>query len=210
MYIAVSGNIGSGKTSLVEILSSRLNIAPYYENIDNPYLEDFYDDMSRWSFNLQISFLANKIEQLNDITHRSKDVIQDRTIYEEAYIFVANLKEMGLLSGRDHNTYLDIFNLMVRNIPMPDVIIYLKASVPTLLGQIYKRGRAYEMRIEPDYLNSLNILYENWITNIYKGKVIVIDIDKDDFIITPDIIDTLIEQLSPYLTEHNNTENHGE
>ena len=199
MYIAVSGNIGSGKTSLVEILAERLDIEAYYENIDNPYLEDFYEEMNRWSFNLQISFLGKKIEQLGDITTNSKDVIQDRTIYEEAYIFVANLKEMGLISNRDYNTYMEIYNIMIGHIAQPDVIIYLKASVPTLLGQIYKRGRAYEMRIEPDYLHSLNRLYDTWITDIYKGDVIVLDIDKEDFVITPIIIDELVDKISRYL-----------
>ncbi len=201
MYIAVSGNIGSGKTSLVEILAERLDIEAYYENIDNPYLEDFYEAMDRWSFNLQISFLGKKIEQLCDITSHSNDVIQDRTIYEEAYIFVANLRAMGLISERDHNTYMEIYNIMIGHIPQPDVIIYLKASVPTLLRQIYKRGRAYEMRIEPDYLNSLNELYDNWITNIYKGDTIIVDIDREDFIMTPAIVDDLTEKIAHYLNK---------
>ncbi len=203
MYIAVSGNIGSGKTSLVEILARRLNFIAYYEDIENPYLEDFYENMDRWSFNLQVCFLSKKIKQLQEITAYPQCVIQDRTVYEEAYIFVNNLKSMGLMSERDYNTYMDVFAIAIGNIPQPDVVIYLKASTPTLLKQIYKRGRAYEMRIEPDYLKSLNTLYNNWIENIYEGDVIVIDMDKEEFLESESAVDKIIERLTPYIKKSN-------
>lgn len=199
MYIAVSGNIGSGKTSLVEILSERLGVKPYFEQIDNPYLDDFYRDMNRWAFNLQICFLGKKIQQLFEITECKENIIQDRTIFEEAYIFVANLNNMGLISHRDYETYINIFNLLSGKIPKPDVVIYLKASVPTLLSQIYKRGREYEMSIQPEYLESLNTLYERWINDIYDGEVITIEIDSQDFIMNPELIDSITERLKPYV-----------
>ncbi|MEG1634065.1 MAG: deoxynucleoside kinase [Rikenellaceae bacterium] len=199
MYIAVSGNIGSGKTSLVEMLSERLNVKPYFEQIDNPYLDDFYRDMNRWAFNLQICFLGKKIQQLFDIVECKEDIIQDRTIYEEAYVFVANLNDMGLISHRDYDTYINIFNLLADKVPKPDVVIYLKASVPILLSQIYKRGRDYEMSIQPEYLERLNMLYEQWINKIYDGKVITIEVDNNDFIINPEIVDDIIQRLKPYV-----------
>lgn len=199
MYIAVSGNIGSGKTSLVELLSERLGVKPYFEQIDNPYLDDFYRDMNRWAFNLQICFLGKKIQQLFDIIECKEDIIQDRTIYEEAYIFVANLNDMGLISHRDYETYINIFSLLSGKVPKPDVIIYLKASVPILLSQIYKRGREYEMSIQPEYLERLNSLYERWINEIYDGKVITIEVDNNDFIMNPELIDSIIERLKPYV-----------
>ncbi|MEG1935386.1 MAG: deoxynucleoside kinase [Rikenellaceae bacterium] len=199
MYIAVSGNIGSGKTSLVEMLSERLNVKPYFEQIDNPYLDDFYRDMNRWAFNLQICFLGKKIQQLFDIVECKEDIIQDRTIYEEAYVFVANLNDMGLISHRDYDTYINIFNLLADKVPKPDVVIYLKASVPILLSQIYKRGRDYEMSIQPEYLERLNMLYEQWINEIYDGKVITIEVDNNDFIINPEIVDDIIQRLKPYV-----------
>ncbi|MFI3314649.1 MAG: deoxynucleoside kinase [Rikenellaceae bacterium] len=202
MYIAVSGNIGSGKTTLVEILSKRLGLMPFFEDVNNPYIDDFYKDMHRWAFHLQMAFLGKKSEQLREIERRTTSIIQDRTIYEEAYIFVENLHQMGLIATRDYNTYMNIFKLIVAQIPTPDVIIYLKASNETILSQIYKRGRDYEMNIEPSYINRLNKLYNNWIDNIYQGEVIVIDVDKDDFVIEPTIIDAIVEKLSPYLDKH--------
>ncbi|MFI3322295.1 MAG: deoxynucleoside kinase [Rikenellaceae bacterium] len=199
MYIAVSGNIGSGKTTLVEILSKRLNLTPYYESIDNPYLDDFYRDMNRWAFHLQMSFLGKKIEQLLEITASESDIIQDRTIYEEAYIFVENLKSMCLISTRDYATYMKVFNLISEKIARPDVVIYLKASVDTLMSQIFKRGREYELNIERSYLEKLNGLYDNWIHNIYEGTVIEIDVDSYDFVINDQIIDDIVDKLNPYL-----------
>lgn len=186
MYIAIAGNIGSGKTSLTEILSKRFSITAHYEDIDNPYIGDFYKDMSRWSFNLQVYFLGSRIKQLREALSLSGDLIQDRTIYEDAYIFANNLHEMGLMSSRDFNTYMKLFSLSEGLIQQPDLLIYLKASVPTLKSQIQKRGRAYEMSIDEEYLRRLNAKYDNWIENIYTGEVLVVDIDKYDFILNPE------------------------
>lgn len=186
MYIAIAGNIGSGKTSLTEILSKRFGITAHYEDIDNPYIGDFYKDMNRWSFNLQVYFLGSRIKQSREALSLSGDLIQDRTIYEDAYIFADNLHEMGLMSSRDFDTYMKLFALSEGLIQQPDLLIYLKASVPTLKSQIQKRGRAYEMSIDEEYLQRLNAKYDNWIENIYTGKVLVVDIDKYDFILNPE------------------------
>ena len=186
MYIAIAGNIGSGKTSLTEILSKRFGITAHYEDIDNPYIGDFYKDMNRWSFNLQVYFLGSRIKQSREALSLSGDLIQDRTIYEDAYIFADNLHEMGLMSSRDFDTYMKLFALSEGLIQQPDLLIYLKASVPTLKSQIQKRGRAYEMSIDEEYLRRLNAKYDNWIENIYTGEVLVVDIDKYDFILYPE------------------------
>lgn len=195
MYIAVSGNIGSGKTSLVELISNRYGYVPYYENIENPYLDDFYQNMSRWSFNLQICFLGNKAEQIIDIDSSQENVVQDRTLYEEGHIFVANLNRMGLMSSRDYDAYSRIFNIVASEAAAPDLVIYLKASVDTLIKQITKRGRAYEMNIERDYLESLNKLYDNWIENIYEGRKLIIDADSLDFISNPKDLEKIFEMV---------------
>lgn len=195
MYIAVSGNIGSGKTSLTEILAQRCGATIYHEDLDNPYLNDFYDDMGRWAFNLQIYFLGSRIEQAAEMLKTSEDLIQDRTVYEDAYIFADNLHQMGLMSSRDFGSYMRIFEIAAPIIPQPDLLIYLKASVPTLISQIRKRGRAYEMSIQEDYLARLNDKYENWINNIYKGQVITIDMDNRDFLADPSVIDRLMEKI---------------
>ncbi len=186
MYIAIAGNIGSGKTSLTEILSKRFGITAHYEDIDNPYIGDFYKDMNRWSFNLQVYFLGSRIKQSREALSLSGDLIQDRTIYEDAYIFADNLHEMGLMSSRDFDTYMKLFALSEGLIQQPDLLIYLKASVPTLKSQIQKRGRTYEMSIDEEYLRRLNAKYDNWIENIYTGEVLVVDIDKYDFILNPE------------------------
>ena len=186
MYIAIAGNIGSGKTSLTEILSKRFGITAHYEDIDNPYIGDFYKDMNRWSFNLQVYFLGSRIKQSREALSLSGDLIQDRTIYEDAYIFADNLHEMGLMSSRDFDTYMKLFALSEGLIQQPDLLIYLKASVPTLKSKIQKRGRAYEMSIDEEYLQRLNAKYDNWIENIYTGEVLVVDIDKYDFILNPE------------------------
>lgn len=195
MYIAITGNIGCGKTTLTEILSSRLGITPYYETNDNPYIGDFYDDMSRWSFNLQVYFLASRIMQVSDILRSNSDLVQDRTVYEDAYIFAENLHDMGLMATRDYETYMKIFSMSSEVIPHPDVMIYIKASVPTLINQIQKRGRAYEMSIQEGYLERLNTKYEQWIGSVYKGKVITIDADRDDFMANPQVLEPIIKQL---------------
>jgi len=195
MYIAIAGNIGSGKTSLTEILSKRFGITAHYEDIDNPYIGDFYGDMNRWSFNLQVYFLGSRIKQSREALALGGDLIQDRTIYEDAYIFADNLHQMGLMSSRDFDTYMKLFALSEGLIQQPDLLIYLKASVPTLKSQIQKRGRAYEMSIDEDYLQRLNVKYDNWIENIYRGEVMVVDIDKCDFILHPEIIEKIEERI---------------
>ena len=196
MYIAIAGNIGSGKTTLTEILTKRYGAKAYYEDLDNAYIGDFYNDMSRWAFQLQISFLGSRIEQTLDMLKSGGEVIvQDRTIYEDAHIFADNLHEMGLIASRDFATYMKIFHLTTNLIPQPDVLIYLRASIPTLVAQIKRRGRAYEMNIDEQYLSRLNERYEDWINNIYKGRVLIIDKDVDDFVADPSVVDRICKQL---------------
>ena len=181
MHIAVSGNIGSGKTTLTNLLSHHFKWIPQYEEVeDNSYLNDFYKDMQRWSFNLQIFFLNRRFKNIIDIK-RSKDIIiQDRTIYEDACIFAPNLHKMGLMSSRDFENYSSLFNSMMELVSPPDLLIYLKASVPTLVNQIQQRGREYEAGIRIDYLTHLNTRYEEWI-NSYNDRKLIIDVDKVNF-----------------------------
>jgi len=182
MHIAVAGNIGSGKTTLTSLLAKQFKWEAHYEDVDdNPYLNDFYDDMQRWSFNLQIYFLNSRFNQINQIKKSGKTVIQDRTIYEDAYIFAPNLHAMGLMTTRDFNNYTELFNLMNTFIAPPDLLIYLRGSVPALVNQIQKRGRAYENTIRIDYLKRLNERYEAWISTYELGKLLVVDIDDIDF-----------------------------
>jgi deoxyadenosine/deoxycytidine kinase len=181
-HIAVAGNIGAGKTTLTEMLSKHYRWIPQFEDVDhNPYLNDFYEDMPRWSFNLQIFFLNTRLNQLLEIYSGTETVVQDRTIYEDAHIFAPNLHDMGLMSKRDYNNYFQFFQTLKRMVQPPDLLIYLKASVPTLVGQIQKRGREYEENIRLDYLKRLNELYNKWIDNYKEGPLLVIDIDKNKF-----------------------------
>jgi deoxyadenosine/deoxycytidine kinase len=181
-HIAVAGNIGAGKTTLTEMLSKHYRWIPQFEDVDhNPYLNDFYDDMPRWSFNLQVFFLNSRLNQLLEIHSGTETVIQDRTIYEDAHIFAPNLHEMGLMSKRDYNNYFQFFQTLKRMVQPPDLLIYLQASVPTLVGQIQKRGREYEENIRLDYLKRLNDLYNKWIDGYKEGALLVIDVDKNKF-----------------------------
>jgi len=197
MYIAIAGNIGSGKTSLTEILTERYKATAYYEDGDNPYIGDFYENMSRWSFNLQIYFLGARINQQIKMLEAAAagDLLQDRTIYEDAHIFAANLHQMGLMSSRDFNTYMGIFKMATHLIPSPDLLIYLRAGVPTLINQIRKRGRAYEMSIDEGYLQRLNDKYNDWIDNIYDGEILTVDIDHTDFVSDPAAVDAIAERI---------------
>ncbi|HEV3222883.1 MAG TPA: deoxynucleoside kinase [Puia sp.] len=181
-HIAVAGNIGAGKTTLTELLSKHYKWIPQFEDVDhNPYLNDFYDDMPRWSFNLQIFFLNGRLNQLLEIYSGTETVIQDRTIYEDAHIFAPNLHDMGLMSKRDYNNYFQFFQTLKRMVQPPDLLIYLQASVPTLVGQIQKRGREYEENIRLDYLKRLNDLYNKWIDGYKEGSLLVVDVDKNKF-----------------------------
>jgi deoxyadenosine/deoxycytidine kinase len=181
-HIAVAGNIGAGKTTLTEMLSKHYRWIPQFEDVDhNPYLFDFYEDMPRWSFNLQIFFLNSRLTQLLEITRGTETVIQDRTIYEDAHIFAPNLHEMGLMSKRDFENYFDFFQTLKQLIQPPDLLIYLQASVPTLVGQIQKRGREYEENIRLDYLKRLNEFYNKWIDQYKEGQLLVINVDKNKF-----------------------------
>ncbi len=182
MHIAIAGNIGSGKTTLAGLLSKHYGWEAHYEDVDtNPYLNNFYEDMKRWSFNLQIYFLNSRFRQVVEIRKKDKKVIQDRTIYEDAYIFAPNLHSMGLMSSRDFNNYASLFELMSSFIQPPDLLIYLKASVPTLVSQIQKRGRDYENSIRLDYLKKLNERYEEWISGYDLGKILIINVDEIKF-----------------------------
>ena len=182
MHVAVAGNIGSGKTTLTGLLAKHFKWNPHFEDVENnPYLNSFYEDMQRWSFNLQIYFLNSRFRQIIDIRKSGENVIQDRTIYEDAYIFAPNLHAMNLMSTRDFENYISLFELMSSFIQPPDLLIYLKASIPTLVSQIQKRGREYEESIRLDYLKLLNERYENWINGYKLGNLLFIDADNIDF-----------------------------
>ena len=196
MHIAIAGNIGAGKTSLTELLAKHYNWEPHYEDvIDNPYLDDFYNHMERWSFNLQVYFLKSRFEQLLSFRENNKTVIQDRTIYEDAHIFAPNLNAMGLMNQRDFNNYKGIFELMESLIQGPDLLIYLRSSIPNLVNKIHKRGREYESSISIDYLSRLNERYEAWIDQYDKGKVIILDVDHIDFVDNPEDLGNIINKI---------------
>jgi Deoxynucleoside kinases len=182
-HVAVSGNIGAGKTALTEVLGEYYGWTTIYEQVDdNPYLTDFYDDMRRWSFNLQVFFLSKRFEQLQEIEEMGASVVQDRSIYEDAHIFARNLYEMGHMSARDYENYTDLFAIMTTHLQPPSLLIYLRASVPTLVNQIQKRGREFESTIRIDYLERLQGHYEEWIENYDRGPKLIIDVDELDFV----------------------------
>ena len=196
MQIAVAGNIGSGKTTLTSLLAKHYGWKPKFEDVDtNPYLNNFYEDMQRWSFNLQIYFLNNRFRQIVEMRKGGKDFIQDRTIYEDAYIFAPNLHAMGLMSTRDFENYSSLFDLMVSFLQAPDLLIYLRASAPTLVHQIQKRGREYENTIRLDYLKRLNERYEAWITTYESGKILIVDVDNIHFSETPEALGKVIDKV---------------
>lgn len=197
MHIAIAGNIGSGKTTLTGLLSKHFGWEPHYEDVEtNPYLPSFYDDMQRWSFNLQIYFLNSRFRQVIDIRKSGKTVVQDRTIYEDAYIFAPNLHSMTLMSSRDFDNYVTLFELMSSFVQPPDLLIYLRASVPTLVSQIQKRGREYENSIRIDYLKSLNDRYEVWINKYTLGKLLIVDVDNINFSEKPEDLANIIERIN--------------
>lgn len=196
MHIAIAGNIGSGKTSLTRLLAKHYKWEAHYEDVeDNPYLVDFYEDMQRWSFNLQVYFLNSRFNQVLEIRRSGKRVIQDRTIYEDAYIFAPNLHSMGLMSTRDFENYFTLFQLMSSLIQPPDMLIYLRASVPRLVEQIQKRGRKYENGIRIDYLKKLNERYEAWISGYTLSKLMFVDIDGNNFTEKPEDLRDIITRI---------------
>ena len=205
MHIGIAGNIGSGKTTLTRMLSEHYGWTPKYEAVTyNPYLEDYYKDIKRWSFNLEVYFLQQRFRDVLEIASSDDVIIQDRTIFEGVYIFVANNKSMGNLSDRDYETYMDLFKLMMSLVKAPDLLIYIRSSVPHLVSQIQKRGREYEKSIELDYLEGLNNRYEQWISE-YPGRVLVIDADgldfqnrPEDFALITDKIDSELFGLFPH------------
>ena len=200
MHIAIAGNIGSGKTTLTSLLSKHYKWEPHYEDVDdNPYLNDFYQDMQRWSFNLQIYFLNSRFNQIIDIQKSGRDVIQDRTIYEDAYIFAPNLHSMGLMSTRDFENYFTLFNLISSLIDPPDLIIYLRASIPTLVNQIQNRGRKYESSIRLDYLKRLNERYEAWVESYKLGKMLIVDADNYNFPDNAEDLSMVIDKINAEL-----------
>jgi deoxyadenosine/deoxycytidine kinase len=208
MHIAVAGNIGCGKTTLTNMLAKHYGWEPRFESVEyNPYLSDFYADMGRWSFNLQVYFLNKRFKDVVEIGKQDKYIIQDRTIYEDARIFAPNLHEQGFMSDRDFDNYRDLFDLMMSLVKMPDLLIYVRASLPTLVAQIQKRGRGYEQSIKLDYLQGLNDKYENWIKD-YKGKLLIVEGDKikfgdkpEDFRWVTDRIDAELFGLFPFETK---------
>ena len=198
-HIAIAGNIGAGKTTLTKLLAKNFNWSPQLEEVDNnPYLNDFYDDMPRWSFNLQIFFLNSRYQQLIEIQNQDKPIIQDRTIYEDAEIFAPNLHSMGLMSTRDFNNYKSLYTSIVSQVQAPDLMIYMKASIPTLVDNIQKRGREYEDSIRLDYLKKLNEFYNSWITK-YEGKLLIIDCDKLNFVDNKDDLATIYNKIDTEL-----------
>lgn len=199
MHIAIAGNIGSGKTTLTKMFAKRYGWSPHFEPVDNnPYLEDYYNDMKRWSFNLQIYFLSKRFKDVVEISRSDKAIVQDRTIFEDARIFAPNLHDMGLMSDRDFQNYSELFDLMISLVKLPDLMIYIRASVPRLIEHIQQRGRSYEQTIRIDYLKGLNDRYEEWIRD-YKGKLIIVEGDTCDFQDNPRDFGRIADQIDAEL-----------
>ena len=197
MHIAGAGKIGAGKTTLNRFLAKQCKWEPHFEDVvDNPYLDDFYHQMERWSFNLQMYFLNSRFRQVLQIRESGKNIIQDRTIYEDAHIFAPNLHAMGLMTNRDFENYSDLFQLMEGLVGAPDLLIYLRSSIPNLVSQIHKRGRDYENTISIDYLSRLNERYEAWIQTYDKGKLLIIDVDNIDFVNNPEDLGNIINRIN--------------
>jgi deoxyadenosine/deoxycytidine kinase len=203
MHIAIAGNIGSGKTTLTQLLANHYHWTARFEPVDfNPYLADFYEDMERWSFNLQIYFLNKRFRDIVEISKSSDVIVQDRTIYEDACIFAPNLHDMGLMSSRDFDNYQELFELMISLVRPPDLLIYLRSSIPNIVNNIHKRGREYENSIRIDYLTGLHERYEKWISEYKDGKLLIVDVDRlrfgenvDDFNTVTDMIDAQLNGL---------------
>jgi len=196
MHVAIAGNIGAGKTTLTKLLAKHYKWEAQLEDVvDNPYLDDFYNQMERWSFNLQVYFLNSRFRQVNQIQQGKKDIIQDRTIYEDAFIFAPNLHAMGLMTNRDFENYSSLFALMESFVKGPDLLIYLRSSIPNLVAQIHKRGRDYENTISIDYLSRLNERYEAWISTYTKGNLLIIDVDNLDFVTNPEDLGGIINKI---------------
>jgi deoxyadenosine/deoxycytidine kinase len=200
MHIAIVGNIGAGKTTLATKLAHHFNWELYLEAVENnPYLKDFYEDMERWSFHLQVFFLNSRFGQVQQIQSKDGDVIQDRTIYEDAFIFAKNLHQSGLMSTRDYDNYFALFQSMISMVKAPDLMIYLKADLPKLIGQIEKRNRDYESNISINYLRNLNEHYNTWMNNYDQGKLLVIDVNNMDFVANPEDLGSIIERINSEL-----------
>lgn len=196
MQVAIAGNIGAGKTTLTRLLAKHYKWTPHYEDVvDNPYLDDFYHQMERWSFNLQVYFLNSRFRQILNMRESGKSTIQDRTIYEDAYIFAPNLHDMGLMSSRDFKNYMSLFELMEKLIGPPDLLIYLRSSIPNLVNQIHKRGRDYENSISIDYLSKLNERYESWAKSYDKGKILIVDVDTLNFVDNKEDLGQIIHRI---------------
>ncbi len=200
MHIAIAGNIGAGKTTLTQLLAKHYKWEAHFEDVlENPYLEDFYNKMERWSFNLQIYFLNSRFRQILEIRESGKDIIQDRTIYEDAYIFAPNLHAMGLMTNRDYENYKSLFDLMEGVVEGPDLLIYLRSSIPNLVNQIHKRGREYENTISIDYLSRLNERYEAWAHGYDKGNLLIVDVDHINFVDNPEDLGNIINRIDAEL-----------
>ena len=200
MHVAIAGNIGAGKTTLTKLLAKHFQWEPQFEDVlENPYLEDFYHTMERWSFNLQIYFLNSRFRQILELRQSGKAIIQDRTIYEDAHIFAPNLHAMGLMTNRDYENYRSLFDLMESVVKGPDLLIYLRSSIPNLVAQIHKRGREYENSISIDYLSRLNERYEAWVHNYNKGPLLIIDVDNINFVDNPEDLGNIITRVDGQL-----------